>query len=490
MSVYLVGAGCGSPGLLTLFAAETIAGARHIVYDRLIHPDLLQMAPKECEFYLVGKKENNHTLSQDGINELLVRLGRSGDTVVRLKGGDPFVFGRGGEEAEFLEKNGVPWRAIPGVTAAIGGALCAGLPVTHRDVASAVTLATGHRRFGADTDEEELFWKDIAETNGTVALYMGTSNFMGVAERLVYHGMPPQTPVSVIQWGGWGRAARIDGTLEDMGRTARDGGLPSPSIIYIGDAARVRVVPAPGKLQGMQIQICRPYPKCWEVGRSLEAMGADCYGLPLLSPEPILLDSETRSELERADWLVITSPRGAPELKEIVEDLRRIRARVVSIGEGTSSSLRSMGIVPDYTAGGSSEELAKILRTFVMPGERVLFARNERASDTAFDAVASRGAVPISLSTYRMTPREVPGLEIMREQWMSCGVDAVIFGSSALVEEYERVIGTPPESAAVIAWGTVCADAVRANFRREALKMTTPDMEGLVRVLERVHQQL
>jgi uroporphyrinogen III methyltransferase/synthase len=484
VSVYLVGAGCGSPGLLTIAASEVIASARHIVYDRLIHPDLLQLAPNECEFHLAGKRERSHTLSQDEINRLLAELGRSGDTVVRLKGGDPFIFGRGGEEAEFLERNGIPWRAVPGVTSAIGGALCAGLPATHRDAASSLTLATGHRRMDASSGEEERFWRDIAAAAGTVALYMGASGFAAAVDRLVAYGMSPDTPVTVIQWGGWGRSARTDGTLAGFGRDASGGGLPSPSIIYIGGASGIHVSPEPGRLRGMQIQICRPYPKCWETGRALEAMGADCYGLPLLALEPIRHSPGPASAIESADWLVVTSPRGVPELRESVGDLRRIRACVVAIGDGTGAALRSVGIVPDHVAGGNSGDLAGKLAGLVSPGDRVLFARNERGSDAALAAVRAAGAVAEEFPTYRMVPARVPGLEVMREQWDSCGVDAVVFGSSALVEEYARVVGAPPEGASVIAWGTICAEAAEEAFGRAAVRMPSPDMRGLVRVLE------
>jgi uroporphyrinogen III methyltransferase/synthase len=486
VSVYLVGAGCGSPGLLTIAASEVIASARHIVYDRLIHPDLLQLAPDGCEFHLAGKRSGRHPLFQDEINLLLAELGRSGDTVVRLKGGDPFIFGRGGEEAEFLERNGIPWRAMPGVTSAIGGAVLAGLPVTHRGVASSLTLATGHRRMDAPPGDEERFWRDIAASPGTVAIYMGASGFAAAAEELIAFGMPPDTPVSVVQWGGWGRSARIDGTLGGFGREAADGGLPNPSIIYIGGASGVRVSPEPGRLRGMQIQVCRPYPKCWETGRALEVMGADCYGLPLLALEPIRHTPEAVFAAESADWLVITSPRGAIELRDSVGDLRRIRARVVAVGYGTGAALRSIGIVPDHVVGGDSGELGGKLTELVSPGERVIFARNERGSSAALDAVRAAGAVAELFLTYRMVSGRVPGLEVMREQWELCGVDAVIFGSAALVEEYARVVGEPPAGAAIIAWGAICAGAAEANFGRTVIKMPSPDMRGLVSVLEDV----
>ena len=267
MSVWLVGAGCGSPGLLTLAALECLSRADHIVYDRLIHPDLLQLAPEGCRFHLAGKRESRHTLPQGEINELLVRLGREGGSGVRLKGGDPFVFGRGGEEAKFLEHHGVPWRAIPGITSAIGGALGSGLPISQRESSSSIVLATGHMSAGAE--DEGDYWREMASSSGTVALYMGTSNFAAVADELVSSGKSPRTPVSVVKWGGWNKSSRIDGTLEEMASMEKREGQPSPAVIYIGDAAGIKLSPAKGILDGMQVVLCRPYPECWDMCREL-----------------------------------------------------------------------------------------------------------------------------------------------------------------------------------------------------------------------------
>jgi uroporphyrinogen III methyltransferase/synthase len=477
VSVWLVGAGCGSPGLLAISAAECLSKADHVVYDRLIHPDILQLAPPGCRFHLAGKRESRHTMRQEEINELLASLGREGE-VVRLKGGDPFVFGRGGEEAEFLEKHGVQWRAIPGVTSATGGALGVGLPVTHRDVSSSVLLATGHRRDGADCADDGR-WREIASSGGTAALYMGTSNFAAVANRLISSGKSPKTPVSVVRWGGWNRAARIDGTLEEIASTAKREGLPGPSIIYIGEAARIRLWGCVGPLRGMQVAICRPYPECWKTARALEAMGADCYGLPLLSLEEIQVGGEEAEAIESADWLVLTSPRGVSRLARIVRDIRRIRGRVVSIGEGTSSALASAGIVPDMTASGDSGSLAILLANIVSPGESVVFARNERGAETPVAAVREKGASARVIPTYRMAARDVPGIEIMREQWSDCGLDAVVFGSSAMAEEYSRVQGIPA-NAAPVAWGDECGAAVRRIFGRAPEIMPSPDLDGLI----------
>ncbi|MDR3322399.1 MAG: uroporphyrinogen-III C-methyltransferase [Synergistaceae bacterium] len=487
MSVTLVGAGCGSPRLLTVAAVECVSRADQIVYDRLIHPDILQLAPGGCEFYSAGKRESFHSLPQDEINALLIKLGRGGGNVVRLKGGDPFVFGRGGEEAEALEGADVEWSAIPGVTAALGGALSVGLPITHRNLSSSATLATGHmkRASGTQNASEEVL-REIAGSNGTVALYMGASAFAGISEELLALGKPPGTPVTIVAWGGWGRARRIDGNLADIRKMARDGGLPNPAVIYIGGTAGIDIAPARGSLAGLQVAVCRPYPECWKTGRALEELGADCYGLPLLAMESLAPEDakEMTSALNGADWLILTSPRGPSELRRLVRDLREIKGRAVAIGESTAAALRGIGIEPHHTAGGSSEDLAAYLRENVNPGESVVFARNERGSHAAVEAAKSRGANTRVIATYRMAPRRVPGLDVAREQWESCGLGAVVFGSSALVGEYARTIGPPPDSAELLAWGAACAESVEKYFGRRARRLPSPDLDGLTEVLK------
>jgi uroporphyrinogen III methyltransferase/synthase len=493
MGVTLVGAGCGSPGLLTLAACGAIAGADHIVFDRLIHPDILQLAPGGCSFHQVGKKESMHTLPQEEINSLLVRLGREGGSVVRLKGGDPFIFGRGAEEAEALAEAGVEWAAIPGITSAQGGSVGAGLPLTHRRVCSSLTLATGHRRCDkrpsdSEAGDDDRLLREIAKSTGTVVLYMSASAFAEISRKLLDMGKPPETPVTVVAWGGWGRARRIDGDLSGMNEISLRDGLPSPAVIYIGGSSGIDLKPRNGPLAGMQIAVCRPYPECWETGRTLEGLGADCYGLPLLSIEPLVPDDveEVGSAVRNADWLVLTSPRGPLELRRVVRDIRRIRGRIVAIGDGTASSLRAIGIEPDHTANGTSESVAELLRVLIKPGESIVFARNERGSHVAGEAARASGASVRSISTYRMAPRQVPGLDVMTEQWESCGLDAVVFGSAAMVEEYARVIGQAPDSTELIAWGSVCADAVQKHLGKNALRLPAPNIDGLIEVLKRL----
>jgi uroporphyrinogen III methyltransferase/synthase len=290
----------------------------------------------------------------------------------------------------------------------------------------------------------------------------------------------------VVKWGGWNRNGRIDGTLEEIAAIAKREGLPNPSLIYIGGGAGMKLSPENGTLEGMQVVLCRPYPECWNMGRELEKMSADSYGLPLLSLEPICPNDSEIEAVESADWLVISSPRGAARLKEIVKDLRRIRGKVVSIGKETTASLRRNGIVADLEAGGHSRGLADMLEESVSEGESVVFARNELGSEIAVDAAKNKGAAVKVIPTYRMTPREVPGMEVMREHWDACGVDAVVFGSSALARAYFEAVGTPPKSAALIAWGNECGTAVGKIFGKDALIMGTPDMAGLISALQRI----
>jgi uroporphyrinogen-III synthase len=224
------------------------------------------------------------------------------------------------------------------------------------------------------------------------------------------------------------------------------------------------------------------------MGRELEKMSADSYGLPLLSLEPIYPGAAETGAVKSADWLVITSPRGAERLRQIVGDLRRIRGKVVSIGKGTSASLLKIGIEADFEAGGHSQSLAGMLEGLVSPGDSVVFVRNERGSEIAVAAARRRGATVDVVPVYRMTPREVPGMEVMREQWDARGVDAIAFGSSAMARAYFDALGNPPASAALVAWGDECGAAIRKIFGTEPVIMETPDMTGLVSALQKINK--
>lgn len=480
MTVYLVGAGCGTPGFLSLRAREVLGTADHLVYDRLLHPDLLQLCPRGCVFHPAGKRESDHTLRQSEINELLVRLGREGGNVVRLKGGDPFVFGRGGEEALALQEAGIAWEVLPGATSGLAGTAAEGLPLTHRGLSRALTLVTGHSR-KSSLDRE--LWGPIARTQGTLGIYMGASNLPHIAELLEEEGVAPDTPAAAVTWGGWGRGRRFQGTLASLVEAGKKGEIPSPSIVLVGPAASLDLKPHQGELKGLQVAVCRPFPNSWTTARLLENMGADAYSLPLL--RSVSLDVPGFEEdLKAADRVVLTSPRGVSNLLRLAGDLRRIRGKIVAIGPGTAAALKNKGLIADLVPEEpTSRGLARILQEAVRPGEKVLFARNERASNLPVDAVANAGGEAIVRSTYRMESMELPGEELYREMWNEAPLHAVVFGSGALAEAWFEKFGPLPEGVVPVAWGSFCGGITEKLFGCEPLVMKNPSNEGLVEAL-------
>ncbi len=471
MTVFLTGAGCGGPRWLTAEAKEILSQADQVVHDDLIHPDLLQIAPEGCGFHMVGKRKGLHSSSQEDIEALLVDLGGRFKVVVRLKGGDPFVFGRGGEEALALQRAQIPWRYVPGITAAIGGLGSQGIPLTHRGSAETATLVTGHRK--DDRDDREL-WERMAQAGGTRAIYMGASKGRSIARWLMESGEREDLPCSSVHWGGWGRSTRRDFSLKSVPED-----LSSPSIIALGDVASLGLKPEDGPLKGLQVGIVRPYPESWTTARDLEALGADCYSLPLLKLKR-LEHNWDRDAISRSDWLVLTSPRGAALLPEAL-DLRRIGGKVVSIGPGTSRALREIGIERDHEATSpTSEGLAEALPRLVQPGDKVCFFRNARSSQLPFKAVSTAGAIPLDLKAYSMEASSLPGEDAYRSCWERTGLDSVAFGSAALVEAYFDLFGPLPEDTVPVVWGVHCAEAVREIFKREPMTMEEPSYQGLV----------
>ena len=480
MTVHLVGAGCGGPLWLVQRGRELIESAAHIVYDSLIHPDLLQLAPEGCAFHPVGKRKGRPSHNQGDVNRLLVELGATGASVVRLKGGDPFIFGRGGEEAQALNDAGVPWTYTPGITAAIGGLGAAGIPPTHRGVADSLTLVTGHSAGGASPDED--LWRTLGSLGGTKAIYMGASSWRVLLPLLLQGGMSPDEPCSAVIWGGWGRSRLVSFPSLDSMKA------PSPCVLALGEAARLNLAPERGVLNGLQVAVVRPFPESWETARILESLGADAYSIPLLRPQEIFSPGDAEM-LASADWVVLTSPRGAALLPARI-DPRRIRGRIAAIGEGTSAALSSFGILADSVPEeATSEALAALLSQSVKPSERVAFFRNEAGSPLPQEAVASAGAIPVDIAAYRMRPCLPPAFDSYVAMWEECGLDAVVFGSAALADAWSELAPPPPPDAYLIAWGRTCAEAVKRRFGREPIVMKSADVEGLTEALKTVQNR-
>lgn len=477
MTVHLVGAGCGGPLWLTLKGKDLLESAEHIVYDSLIHPDLLQLAPRTCVFHPVGKRKGRPSPKQNEISALLVGLGRTGKSVVRLKGGDPFVFGRGGEEAIALEDAGVPWTFTPGITAALGGLGSAGIPPTHRGAADSVTLVSGHSADGKEPDADA--WRAVGGLRGTKAIYMGASSWTKLRPLLLEGGMAPDEPCAAVAWGGWGRARLVTFSPADSPD------IPSPSIVALGETAGIHLSPERGPLRGLQVGLVRPSPESWTTARALESLGADAYSLPLLTLEELRTSGE-ETLIADADWLVLTSPRGAAILLRRI-DPRRIKGRIVAIGEGTAAALASFGIRADAVASPStSEALAALLAARVRPDERVVFFRNEAGSPLPAEAVRSVGAFPENIAAYRMLPSLPPGCESYENLWDECGLDALVFGSAALAAAWSASAPPPRPETALVAWGETCGRAVERLFGRAPLVMKSSDFHGLITALAEV----
>ncbi|PDM39771.1 uroporphyrinogen-III C-methyltransferase [Parageobacillus yumthangensis] len=235
--VYLVGAGPGDPELITVKGLKCIQQADVILYDRLINEELLSYAKKDAELIFCGKLPGYHTMQQETINHFLVRYAKKGKTVVRLKGGDPFVFGRGGEEAEALAKHGIEFEIVPGITSGIAAAAYAGIPVTHRDFSSSVAFITGHKRKGS---EEEIKWENLAKGIDTLAIYMGISNLPYICDQLTKYGKAPSTPVAVIQWGTTSEQRTVTATLSTIAEVVAKEKIENPSMIIIGNVVKLR----------------------------------------------------------------------------------------------------------------------------------------------------------------------------------------------------------------------------------------------------------
>ncbi len=480
MTVHLIGAGCAGPLWLTLEASRLLARADAVIYDSLIHPDMLQLAPAGCEFHAAGKRKGRASPGQEEINRLLIELGRTKETVIRLKGGDPFIFGRGGEEALALEAEGIPWSYTPGVTA-LGGLGREGIPPTHRGVSDSVTLITGHSADGSPPRED--LWQALAALDGTRAVYMGASSWERLAGLLIEKGMAPHTRCAAVTRAGWGCSSKV--------RFELSGPVPSvqsPALIVAGGTAAMELSPRRGPLEGLKVAVVRPCPDSWDTARYLEELGADGFSLPLLTAEELPFHGE-EDLLAEADWIVLTSPRGAALLTERI-DPRRLRGKIVSIGPGTTAALARRGLRADFEAQPSlSEALASLLSKEVKRGDLAVFFRNEAGSPLPEEAVRQAGGRAVNIPAYRMRPAFPPGMEGYEDLWEETGLDAVVFGSAALVRAWRDLGLSLPKRTVTVAWGKVCAGAVREVLGQDPLILAEPTLEALAATLADLNEK-
>ncbi|NLB17221.1 MAG: uroporphyrinogen-III C-methyltransferase, partial [Syntrophomonadaceae bacterium] len=330
--VFLVGAGPGDPGLLTVKAADLIKKCDVIVYDRLVGPKIIAGAAENVERVFVGKESNNHSLPQEEINQLIVQRARQGKMVVRLKGGDPFVFGRGGEEAEFLRLNNIPFEVVPGVTSAVAAPAYAGIPVTHRDFTSTLTIITGHER--PDKKKSSIPWEQIAAGKGTLVFLMGVENLGTIVSNLIAFGRSPETPVALVRWGTLPDQEVLTGTLHNIVDEVKTQGFRPPAVIVVGEVVKLREELRwfdNRPLSGRTIVVTRARNQASRMVAELEGLGAQVIEFPTIKIKPIAAPGlqACLTKMSEYSWLTFTSVNGVKEfisqLHELGFDIRDLK---------------------------------------------------------------------------------------------------------------------------------------------------------------------
>ncbi len=483
MTVYLVGAGPGDPGLLTARAIALIAAADVIVYDRLIPPEALTGARPEAQLIYAGKEGGGPSMAQSEIERLLIEHGSAGRLVVRLKGGDPFVFGRGGEEAEALVSAGVAFEVVPGVTAGVAAPAYAGIPVTHRDAASAVAFVTGHE--DPAKGSESLDWDALARFPGTLVIYMGVRQLPSLTERLRAAGRDSDQPAAVIERGTLTDQRVVSGTLATIAQVAREAGIRAPALTVLGQVARLREQLKwfeTRPLAGLTVAVTRAREQASGLAARLRGLGAQVIEAPAIRIAPL---DGVAPALGRYDLVCLTSPNGVHWLFERLAaaglDARALAgARVAAIGPGTAGALRSHGVIADivpaerFVAEGLIDALADV------PIEHALIARAAEARDVLPRALRERGAEVDVLALYETVaePLSEDQLEAIER------ADYVTFTSSSTVRFFFDGVGERvPVGARLVSIGPVTSAALRERGMTPAVEADRHDIDGLVQAL-------
>jgi uroporphyrinogen III methyltransferase / synthase len=492
--VYLVGAGPGDPGLITVKGLRCLQQAQVVVYDRLLDPSLLDAAPQSSERVFVGKERGRQALTQDEINALLVEQAQAGRVVVRLKGGDPFVFGRGGEEALALAQHGIPFEVVPGITSAVAAAAYAGIPVTHRKVATCFTVVSGSE--DPSKPESSIPWDVLARTGGTLVVLMGWAALESIMDTLQQKGLAPDTPVALVQWGTWNHQRTVTGALSNVVNQGREAGLKPPVIAVIGPVVSLREQLAwfdRRPLFGKKVLITRSRTQASNLRSLLEELGAQPVELPSVEIGPLEDFSELDATLDRLDrfsWVIFASTNGV----EAVFDRLRYQGRdaralgkvsVGAIGPATARALEQRGIASDFVPARSvSEAAVDELSGRDWSGVPVLLPGSNIGRDALAQGLKDLGAAVERVSAYRTVTPQGAGREARRI--LDEGVDIITFTSSSTVRNLLDLLEGDKQSleASLIACiGPITADAARDLGLRVDLVAEEHTVEGLADTL-------
>ena len=438
MKVYLVGAGPGDPGLITVKGKKVLERADAVLYDNLASERLLEHAPASAEKIYVGKKRAQHEMSQEEISTLLIERARRGWTVVRLKGGDPFIFARGGEEIEALAAAGIPFEIVPGVTTPLGLAAYTGVPLTHREHTSAVTFVTGH-------NVEAIDWGKIGSAE-TVVLFMGLVNFAAIAKEMIARGRSPKTPAMVVRWATRPDQETLVGTLETLPDLIVQKALRPPATIVIGEVVALRYrfswferLP----LFGQRIVVTRDRRQAAELAEPLEELGAEVLLLPVIEiqppadPEPL---ERAMLQLHAYDWIIFTSVNSVRSFVNTLGDIRSLRAKVCAIGPATAAAVEALHIKVDripteYVA----ESLLAALANDDLAGKRILLPRAAVARDLVPVELTRRGAKVDVVEAYRTVVPE--DASARAHEVLARNPTWITFTSSSTVKNFVTLAG-------------------------------------------------
>jgi len=494
---YLAGAGPGDIGLVTLKTRDCVERADVIIYDHLCNPEILKWAPRSAELIYAGKKAGNHAMTQEQINALLVEKTGAGGNVVRLKGGDPFLFGRGGEEAEALAAAGLAFEVVPGVSSALAAPAYAGIPVTHRGHGSQVTIFTGHE--DPEKVESAIDYKQLAASPGAKVMLMGTERIGKVAEALLSHGASPEMPVAMVRWGTLGRQRTIQGSLKDIARIALEADFRPPAVTVFGGVVGLRKKLGwyeTRPLFGKRIVVTRTRKQAGALSAGLRLLGADVFELPTIRIEPptdLLEFGRMVQDAHGYDWIVFTSPNGVEAFFEmfykLYDDAREIGgARIAAIGPATAQRVKDFHLKVDLQPAEFIAEA--VVREFQkhesIENERILLARAEVTRDVLASQLERMGAIVDEAIAYRTVPETDDvsgGIARFKEE----GADLITFTSSSTVENFTALKLPLPPGLKTASIGPVTSATMRDLGLRVDVEAAEHDIPGLTRSIQRFY---
>lgn len=493
----MVGAGPGNPGLITVRGKELIESADVLIYDALVSSQILDWASGTCRKIYVGKRAANHAMSQHEINNLLVQEAKKGNKIVRLKGGDPYVFGRGGEEANELHQNGIPFEIVPGITSAIAGPAFAGIPVTHRKHCTQFTVFTGHE----DNTKKEptLDIKGIAEANGTKIILMGMTSLPELLQGLQKYGQSENTPAAAIQWATTGKQRSVFGTVGTLAKQVKQKQLGAPAVIVIGN-----VVSEHNSLNWFEklplfnkrIVVTRTRKQAGGLVKKLQLLGADVIELPTIkieAPTDKRQFAELVVDVHSYEWLIFTSPNGVDKFFEaffaVYSDIRSMGgARIAAIGPATAAKLKAHGLGIDVLPEKSVAE--GLIQAFKSSQDQfgslehrtMLWVRAENSRDVIAKELSSMQAIVDECIAYKTVPdtEDTSGAQAILK---SEGADIITFTSSSTVENFFKLGLEWPKNCLAASIGPITSKTLEAHGISPAINAASYDIDGLVQAI-------